>query len=53
MHMKYTSLVLVMASLLLLSACAPAGGPAWGSISAGSYGTDKVGVLGPSGPIGP
>lgn len=44
----------VLLALLLLSACAPANSESWSTpYSKGYGGIEKVGVMGPSGSIGP
>ena len=51
--LKISPVIVAIAGLLLLSACAPTGGAeSWGQGGAAS-GSDAVAILGPSGPIGP
>jgi hypothetical protein len=52
MKMNVKSAMLVL--LLVTGGCAPASTESWSIPSSkGSFGTEKVGVMGPSGPIGP
>ncbi len=50
--LKIPPVIVALAGLLLLSACAPTGAESWGQGGAAS-GSDAVAILGPSGPIGP